>query len=194
MTNSDDRQYAEDIADLKAQVKGLTTKVRELQEQLEQLIASGPAVPLTPPEATMAPPPAEAGSAEPHILSLEGAAFTRALEKLATWVDDYFIPAFVAGRPIKPNSPWCPEWWRHPEALTRLEALHRAFEELVTSPKATPSGHARWITDYVDPTLEQLRSPTGPFIRCTTDPDYPKHNAPQAFPLARFHRSSSNTD
>jgi len=29
---------------------------------------------------------------------------------------------------------WCPEWWRHPAAIVRLEALHRSFEQLRLDP------------------------------------------------------------
>src|ERR687885_17687 len=29
---------------------------------------------------------------------------------------------------------WCPEWWRHAEAISRLEALWRAWEHLRLDP------------------------------------------------------------
>lgn len=110
----------------------------------------------------------------------------KAMEDLAHWVETYFFPIYVAGRSVKPVTPWCIRWWLHPEAVARLEALYCAWTEQVVSPKAKLTGRATWITNYLDPILEQLRSPTGPFIRCTTDPDRPQHTAPEHVPAEKY--------
>ncbi|MFF3571003.1 DUF4913 domain-containing protein [Nocardia jiangxiensis] len=44
------------------------------------------------------------------------------------FVENYL--SFVYARQVKDRSDtvWCTEWWRHPEAVIRLEALWRAWE------------------------------------------------------------------
>lgn len=59
---------------------------------------------------------------------------------------------------------WCPEWWRHPEAVVRLDAVWRAFESLRTDPA---TGISVWLRDHVDVHLPQLMNPKGPFRGCT---------------------------
>lgn len=67
---------------------------------------------------------------------------------------------------------WCPQWWRHPEAVVRLEAMWRALEAL-RQDEAT--GISLWLRDHADVHMGQLMAPGGPFTRCTagghaTDP------------------------
>lgn len=59
---------------------------------------------------------------------------------------------------------WCPCWWRHPEAVVRLEAIWRAFEALRTDPG---TGISVWLRDHADVHMAQLLAPTGPFRGCT---------------------------
>ncbi len=59
---------------------------------------------------------------------------------------------------------WCPEWWRHPGAVVRLDALHRAFESLRLDPAI---GVSTWLRDHLDYHLAQLTDPQGPFKGCT---------------------------
>jgi len=70
---------------------------------------------------------------------------------------------------------WCPQWYLHPEAVARLEALWKAFEP----PRQDPSlGPAIWWRDYTDPTMTTLTAPDGPFAECGAD----AHVAPPALP------------
>jgi hypothetical protein len=68
---------------------------------------------------------------------------------------------------------WCPQWWRHPEAVVRLEATWRSFEALRQDPA---TGISVWLRDHADVHMAQLMSPAGPFRGChardghTSDP------------------------
>ena len=56
---------------------------------------------------------------------------------------------------------WCPQWWNHPEAVTRLRAL---YEEYVRAKGAnTLSG---WLIYRWDAHAKTLFSPTGRFEPC----------------------------
>lgn len=61
---------------------------------------------------------------------------------------------------------WCPRWWAHAEAITRLDALWRAFEHLRLDPAL---GGARWWLTYADPTMKALLAEDGPFAACRYD-------------------------
>ncbi|MFE2757515.1 DUF4913 domain-containing protein [Actinosynnema sp. NPDC059335] len=59
---------------------------------------------------------------------------------------------------------WCPSWFRHAQALSRLDSVWRAWESLRFDPAL---GMANWWTHYADPHLRALMDPvTGPFARC----------------------------
>lgn len=55
---------------------------------------------------------------------------------------------------------WAAEWWRHPEAQVRIEALWRSFEALRTDPG---TGLSVWLRDHADHHVPILLSQTGPF-------------------------------
>lgn len=60
---------------------------------------------------------------------------------------------------------WCPQWWQHPEAIARLEALWRAWEICRDADGEAPS---RWFWQHCDPTLTALMdAKTGPMSDCT---------------------------
>lgn len=61
---------------------------------------------------------------------------------------------------------WCPQWWAHAEALSRLEALWRTWEAARLDPL---QGIAVWYRDFCDPRLRVLFSPAGPFAQCTAE-------------------------
>ena len=61
---------------------------------------------------------------------------------------------------------WCPQWWRHAEAITRLEALWRAWEHLRLNPAL---GISTWLRDHADPHMATLLDPDGPFKGCSPD-------------------------
>jgi Domain of unknown function (DUF4913) len=61
---------------------------------------------------------------------------------------------------------WCPEWWRHAEAISRLEALWRAWEHLRHDPA---TGISIWFRDHADHHMTILLDSDGPFKRCSAD-------------------------
>lgn len=64
------------------------------------------------------------------------------------------------------DTTWCAEWWRHPEAIVRLEALWRAWEYLRLDPA---TGTSVWLRDHCDFHMRVLLSADGPFKGCTPD-------------------------
>jgi hypothetical protein len=82
-------------------------------------------------------------------------------EVVEDWVDSYFRPMFI--RPLGGEFRWCPQWWRHSEAVTRLTALWRAWEVFRLEPA---TGIADWLRDHLDHQLPILLGPRGPFFQC----------------------------
>jgi len=80
------------------------------------------------------------------------------------WVTDFLVVSY-ARDVTEPGTHhyWCSQWWKHPEALDRLDALWRAWEALRRDPTTGP---ATWWIHYADPTMTALLSPDGPFTRC----------------------------
>ena len=60
----------------------------------------------------------------------------------ATWVARWLCPNLE--REIKRTFEWCPQWWDHPEAVQRIEALWRArvdrIDDILTTEKRTTGG------------------------------------------------------
>jgi Domain of unknown function (DUF4913) len=79
---------------------------------------------------------------------------------LESWVHEFFVLTF--GRQAGQGR-WCAQWWDHPEAVLRLDALWRTWEVASLDPVR---GAADWIRDHLDPNLAQLFSDTGPFAGC----------------------------
>jgi hypothetical protein len=87
-----------------------------------------------------------------------------AFDDLDSWVNDYLLVLYRRSTDGSAVT-WCPEWWRHPEAYLRLDALWRAWEYLRRQPA---TGMAVWIRDYVDPHMAVLLSEgSGPFKGCS---------------------------
>ncbi|MGW4635574.1 DUF4913 domain-containing protein [Nocardia sp. NPDC004415] len=63
-----------------------------------------------------------------------------------------------------PSMRWCPEWIRHGEAKSRLSALWLAFEHLRQGEHLE---QIKFWRDCVDPTMDRLLSPSGPFKHCS---------------------------
>ncbi|GGX36585.1 DUF4913 domain-containing protein [Streptomyces chryseus] len=71
---------------------------------------------------------------------------------------------------------WCPKWWLHPEALSRLAALWRAWEHLRNEPAL---GMSTWWLHHADPHMRALMHPDlGPFAMCSPE----KGHSAFAFP------------
>jgi len=71
---------------------------------------------------------------------------------------------------------WCAEWWRHAEAINRLESLWRAWEHLRLDPA---TGMSIWWRDHADHHMPALLAPDGPFKGCGSD----RGHQPRAAPL-----------
>lgn len=69
---------------------------------------------------------------------------------------------YIYVRRVGPSGPhrWSAEWWRSPEAISRLEALWRAWETLRLEPSF---GMSVWWRDHADHHMAVLLSPEGPF-------------------------------
>ena len=62
-----------------------------------------------------------------------------------------------------PSRAWCPQWWKHSEAIARLDALWRAWEFLRLDPH---TGMSVWFRDHADHHMGVLLSSEGPFKGC----------------------------
>lgn len=92
---------------------------------------------------------------------------------------DEFVREFVCpifrrnvGEETRADYRWSARWWESAEAVTRLEAIWRAWEHLRLDPA---TGTSVWLRDHADHHLGVLMSPTGPFSRSkdTARPDEP---------------------
>ncbi|MFF2088596.1 DUF4913 domain-containing protein [Nocardia sp. NPDC058176] len=91
---------------------------------------------------------------------------------------DLFVEwvAGVHARDIMGNTDqfrWCPEWWRHAEAVTAFEALWRAWEHHRQNPGP---GMASWWVQIFWPAMDRLLQIKGTFEHCrdakhNTDPE-----------------------
>ncbi|QKW17592.1 DUF4913 domain-containing protein [Verrucosispora sp. NA02020] len=98
---------------------------------------------------------------------------------VAAFVGDYLAHVVERRLASGPTSGinWCPRWWAHPEAISRLYALWRAWETLRVSDPQT--GMSIWWRDHLDPHLAALAAEYGSFSRCGPD----KHTEPRPLPV-----------
>jgi Domain of unknown function (DUF4913) len=81
---------------------------------------------------------------------------------LAEWVGEWLFPVYrrsILGH----DRVWCPQWWRHAEAVARLESLWRAWEHLRQDPAI---GLSVWFRDHADHHMTVLLDADGPFKGC----------------------------
>lgn len=77
---------------------------------------------------------------------------------------------------------WCPQWWKHDEAIARLEGLWRAWEVCRDTDGEAPS---RWFWMHCDPMLAVLMdAKTGPLSDCKPDA-HRKYQATTKLPYTR---------
>lgn len=62
-----------------------------------------------------------------------------------------------------PGTRWCRQWWKHGEAIARLEALWRSWEVARLDPG---DGASNWWLGHADPHMRVLLSEDGPFRYC----------------------------
>ena len=130
--------------------------------------------------AAQAPEPAGAGaSAAAHVAEEP----ELGCESLEQWVTEVLAATYC--RRVTGQFRWCAQWWRHAEAIVRLEALWRSWEALRVDPLL---GMATWHRDYLDSQLPVLTGPTGPFADCQPDrhfepeqPELPLMPAPEGW-------------
>ncbi|WP_020109774.1 DUF4913 domain-containing protein [Nocardia sp. 348MFTsu5.1] len=80
----------------------------------------------------------------------------------------------------KPGRQWCRQWWAHAEAMSRLESLWRAYEQLRLDPG---TGMDVWWLDHADRQMAVLLDPEGPFDGCSAEFD--RHDpATEVLPVA----------
>jgi hypothetical protein len=92
------------------------------------------------------------------------------------WVGGVLAVVFV--RRTTSTFRWCRQWWRHPEAIVRLESLWRSWELLRLDPT---TGMGIWFRDHLDHQLPTLTGPSGPFADC--DPSQHYEPDPPALPV-----------
>jgi hypothetical protein len=81
---------------------------------------------------------------------------------LIEFMDGFFFPTLR--RSDQRVWAWCPEWWRHPDAVQRLHVVWRTWEEAQTS---SPADWSNWWLYHLDPHLAALTEPSrGPFRDC----------------------------
>lgn len=78
----------------------------------------------------------------------------------AEFVEYFLLPSW---RHTTSGARWCAYWWRHSEAISRLDALWRSFE---AHRHGDPSGMAVWWRDFADPTMNSLTRDNGTFALC----------------------------
>jgi hypothetical protein len=85
-------------------------------------------------------------------------------DNVQDWVSDHFIPLYR--RPLGGEYRWCPQWWRHGEAVERLTALWQSWEAMRLQPG---TGTASWLRDHLDHQIPVLLGRSGPFAQCSSD-------------------------
>lgn len=100
--------------------------------------------------------------------------------KLYMWVEGYLVPTWV----YEPSArrPWCVKWQEHPDAVSMLHAVFRAFAELIDTEQSGLASPSTWMHHHLLPALTYLRSPDGPFARCVRGPRQIEHALPDAVP------------
>jgi hypothetical protein len=87
-----------------------------------------------------------------------------AFETLEDFVDGFVRVAYARQVYDTQEITWCPEWWRHPEAVSRLTAMWRAFEHLRA---ADATGMSNWWLSHADKHMARLFDPRGTFKYCS---------------------------
>lgn len=140
-----------------------STAVPDLATLLDQMTGRLPA----------APPPAEPDLADTTDPELVGDDAPVAAEPMFVDLDsfnrNYLAP--VVERRVTQSSAvgvnWCASWWRHPEAISRLYALWRAWETLRVADPDT--GMSIWWRDHFDSHFSVMTGEYGPFSKCSPD-------------------------
>ncbi|MFQ6197747.1 DUF4913 domain-containing protein [Streptomyces sp. NPDC000405] len=166
---------AEDVEDLRATVHALAAQLEDTHRLAENLRDAVPATEDT---------AAETGGGKrekppipPLILRLDETTYDAELTALGVWVRYVLAECYLTE--VSSSAPWCQQWYEHPQAVARLHALWLAWQELTTPETGGYTGPSSWHRDHLDPCIANLRSPSGPFAACMTNPDRPQHTVLQ---------------
>lgn len=125
------------------------------------------------------PPPGADGDEPPDPL----------YASVADWVTGQFLPVYR--RPIGGEFRWCPKWWLHAEAITRLTALWQSWEAMRLQPG---TGTANWLRDHLDHQLPVLLGRSGPFAQCSVTEHVEPRPAPAEPPPSGWWDDSDDGD
>jgi cytochrome P450 len=99
---------------------------------------------------------------------------------LGAFVSDWLVKAYA--RRLGHAYAWCPEWYQHFEAMSRLDALWRAWETLRQDGAV---GMSVWWRDHADHHMAVLLDPDGPFGSCRGEhTEFPTPDLPVIDPPA----------
>ena len=101
-------------------------------------------------DASVAAEPAEEASDVPELF----------YPNVAEFVSNKLANTYRRQLNVQGGVTWCPQWWKHAEAISRLEALWRSWEYLRRDPA---TGMSVWWRDHADPHMGVLMDPQGPF-------------------------------
>lgn len=106
------------------------------------------------------------------------------------FLHDWLLPCYVRDVGGKRQT-WCPRWFMHPEAVSRITAIWLAWENLRLEGATGMSVY--WI-NHADPNMRMLMSLDGPFYNCIgghrPPPPIPYELAPTGwFPDTRLDHS-----
>lgn len=96
------------------------------------------------------------------------------------FVREFICPTYT--RQVGGGTPtrlWAGEWWRHREAVARLEALWRAWEHLRMEGS---TGVSVWFRDHADHHMNILMNPEGPFAAIDIDDPTNKNKKGEPLP------------
>lgn len=99
------------------------------------------------------------------------------------FLHEQLLPTYV--RSVNPkSSKWCIEWYFHPEAVSRVAALWRAWEHLRMD---AATGMSVWWRDHADHHMRVLLDTQGPFYNCDMkEHREPEHLEPKKAPQGWF--------
>jgi Domain of unknown function (DUF4913) len=107
---------------------------------------------------------------------------------LESWVHE--VLAQVVRRRLGGHLTWCPEWYRHAEAIMRLMAMWEEWEHAVAD-----GTMSNWWLDHCDPHMAVLMSrDNGPFMACTEKEHRPLGPLPLAPRNPQLWRNTTFTD
>ncbi|WP_438297932.1 DUF4913 domain-containing protein [Streptomyces sp. HUAS TT7] len=172
---------SEDLEDLRAIVTGFASQLEHNTNVITQLATNGGQAQDGEPKEKEKEKEEEKPKTPPFILRLSNPEFARELAALDVWVRTVLVPTYLDE--VSSAAPWCPTWWEHDGAYARLHACWLAWQALTDPAVCGHTGPSVWHRDHLDPMLSQLRSPSGPFAGCMTNPDRVRHSIPAAPPV-----------